>query len=267
MNWLERAGHYQEQKEDFVIITLVEVRGHAPRSAGSKMLVTKTDFHGSIGGGNLEKTAISKARALLEQTKQPTEFFNLKLNLQSGDFGIQCCGGEVKVMLERINTHRPSVVIFGAGHVGQALLGVLGLLPIDIYLIDSRQELVKNAIKPSTAKLITLHELIPEAAFATLPQNSILLILTHDHAEDLAILDTALKVDTYPFIGLIGSQVKWQTFQHELRKQGHSDETLERVHCPIGLENLKENHPGAIAISTAAQILALLQNQGVQLEP
>ena len=267
MNWLERAALYQNQKQDFVIVTLLEVRGHAPRTAGSKMLVTASESYGSIGGGNLEETALKKARALLAQSQQQLESFTLKLNLTSGDFGIQCCGGEVKVLLERIGSHRPSIAIFGAGHVGQALLKTLGLLPVDIYMIDSRKDLLANLANPSLAKLTTQHAPIPETALEHLPTSSLLIILTHDHAEDLAILDTALKNGSYPFIGLIGSEVKWTHFRQELQKHGHSVKTLERVRCPIGLHMLKEKHPAAIAISTAAQILAFFQEQGIELKP
>ena len=260
MSWLETLETLRRESTPFVLVTVAKVRGHAPRGAGSKMVVTKEKVFGSVGGGNLEQTAVEKARALLVENSSP-ELLTMTLNPKGGDHGVQCCGGEVTLLLEPLTPTRPTVVIFGAGHVGWALTHVLSILPIDLYLVDSREpqlSLLESFNPPSTFNLQLVYAPIPETALQDLPSGSHLLVMTHDHAEDIAILDVALKREDLSFIGLIGSSAKWAHFQQTLKKQGHTDEALQRVTTPIGLEGVPGKSPPAIAIATAAQLLQLL---------
>ena len=261
MGWLETLHNLQGHGEACVAVTVAQVRGHAPRGAGSKMIVTRTEVHGSVGGGNLEQSAVERARCLLAQQAVQPELFTLTLNPEGGDWGVQCCGGEVTLLLEPFRHDRPTVAIFGAGHVGWALVKVLGTLPIQICLIDSRADQLEP--KPSAETLESLltlrHRPVPEAALEDLPEGTLLLIMTHDHAEDIAILDTALKRDDFSFIGLIGSSAKWAHFRRELAKQGHDEVALARVTTPIGLPGIPGKSPQAIAIATAAQLLGYLE--------
>ncbi|MCA9837671.1 MAG: xanthine dehydrogenase accessory protein XdhC [Trueperaceae bacterium] len=265
LTWLEQAQILQKSKQAFVIVTLAKVKGHAPRKVGAKMLVTRESSFGSIGGGNLEETTLKRARALLSEKSPEASVFKLILNPQAGTYGIQCCGGEVEIMLEPQMSTRPSIAIFGAGHVGQALCRVLGQLPLDLYLIDSRMTQLSGFSE--APGLFKRHAPIPETQLDELPPDSYLVVLTHDHAEDLAILDKALRHSSFPFIGLIGSDVKWHHFQRELGKQGHSPEALALVTCPLGIPGISAKLPAAIAIATAAQILEHFSKQGVELEP
>ena len=246
----------------FVLVTVAQVRGHAPRGAGSKMVVTKDKVFGSVGGGNLEITAVEKARALLVTGSSP-ELLSMTLNPRGGEHGVQCCGGEVTLLLESISPTKPTVAIFGAGHVGWALVQVLSILPIDVYLVDSREPQLTPPkslnFSSSIFNLQSIRAPIPETALETLPPGSHLLVMTHDHAEDIAILDVALKREDLGFIGLIGSSAKWAHFQQELKKQGHDEATLERVTTPIGLKDVPGKSPQAIAIATAAQLLGCLE--------
>ncbi len=261
MSWLESALNLKNKGIPFVVITLTQVRGHTPRGAGSKMLVSKKDTYGSIGGGNLEQSTIKKARALLAKKVQTPEQFTLKLNPKGGEFGIQCCGGDVTVLLEPIMKSKTNLAIFGAGHVGWAVIHVLSPFPIDIYLVDSREKQLeppKNILLNPTAKLHTQHAPIPETALQDLPKNSHILVMTHDHAEDLAILDVALKRQNDSFLGLIGSNVKWMHFQEQLQSQGYSKQDLARITTPIGLKDVKGKNPQAIAVAVSAQLLSYL---------
>lgn len=267
MVWLESLITLSQKGEPFVIVTIVDVRGHAPRNAGTKMIVSWENVYGSVGGGNLEQTAIERARRMLESPQPPLlrgtltpEQITVTLNPREGEYGIQCCGGEVTLLLEPMNPSRPTVAIFGAGHVGWSLIHVLSMLPINVQLIDSRAEQLDNARLPEKARAtITLHHAdVPETIITSLPSESHLLVLTHDHAEDIAILDVALRRDDLGFIGLIGSSAKWAHFQQELKKQGHSEESLQRITTPIGVPGVPGKSPQAIAIATAAQLLSYL---------
>ena len=260
MTWLDPLIQLRKEGEPLVIVTIAAVRGHAPRGAGSKMLVTRGEVYGSVGGGNLEQSAIERSRACLAERVNVPEMLIMTLNPQGGEHGVQCCGGEVTLLLEPLYPQRPVVAIFGAGHVGWTLVQVLGTLPVELYVVDSRPaQLNAELPTPLAAKVHLIHAEIPETRLENLPTGSHLLILTHDHAEDLAILETALRDDSFGFIGLIGSEVKWQHFRRELHAHGFSDAELERVTTPIGLPGVPGKSPQAIAIATAAQLLSYLE--------
>ena len=261
MTWLDPLTQLRKEGEPLVIVTVAAVRGHAPRGAGSKMLVTQGEVCGSVGGGNLEQSAIERSRACLAEKVKAPEILTITLNPKGGEHGVQCCGGEVTLLLEPLYPQRPVVAIFGAGHVGWALVQVLGTLPIELYVVDSRPAQLKAELPtPLAAKVHLIHAEIPETALENLPTGSHLLILTHDHAEDLAILETALRDNArFGFIGLIGSSVKWQHFRRELHEHGFSESDLERVTTPIGLPGVPGKSPQAIAIGVAAQLLSYLE--------
>ncbi len=259
MTWLQHLVRLEQQRESFVVVTVAAVRGHAPRGAGSKMIVTQNEICGSVGGGNLERSAVETSRAYLCEKRATPEMMSVTLNPKGGDYGVQCCGGEVTLLLEPIYPKRPTVAIFGAGHVGWALVQVLGTLPIELHVVDSRSaQLERELPAPLHAEVHLAHAEVPETVLETLPVGSHLLVLTHDHAEDLAIVETALRQDKerrFGFVGLIGSAVKWQHFRRELLAHELSEEDLARVTTPIGLPEVPGKSPQAIAIGVAAQLL------------
>ncbi len=260
MTWLARVAELGAAGEPFVLVTVAVVRGHAPRGAGAKMVVTPDDVTGSIGGGNLEQSALLAARAMLSQGARAPELRRFLLNPHEGEHGVQCCGGEVSVLLEPVHPSRPVVAIFGAGHVGLALAEVLRVLPVAVTLIDSRPDRLAVPATRGVAPpdLSTRHAPVPESAVADLPSGAAVLVMTHDHAEDLAILDTVLRRGDLGFVGLIGSSTKWSRFRRQLADLGHDEAVIATVTSPIGLPAVPGKSPGAVAIATAAQLLAHL---------
>ncbi len=97
----------------------------------------------------------------------------------------------------------------------------------------------------------------PASLIEALPDNAYLLVMTHDHALDLAICDAALRHNRFRFLGLIGSQTKLGKFRKHLLDKGHSHTTLERLVCPIGIAQIRSKQPAHIALAVAAQLLAL----------
>lgn len=266
VTWLETATGLSASATPFVIVTVVVVRGHAPRASGAKMIVSQAHAFGSVGGGNLEQTAIERAREMLRIHIRNPELLTVSLTERAGGtYGVQCCGGEVTLMLEPIQTARPQVVIFGAGHVGIALTRVISGLPLEIVLIDSRLDMLEAARLASlepTASLSARHEPVLyglESAFQTIRPGASLLVMTHDHTEDLAILEAALKRPDLAYIGLIGSGAKWSTFTGQLRAKGFTEADLLRVTTPIGVEGVRGKQPEVIAIAVAAQLLMHLE--------
>ncbi len=266
MRWFEALTKLTEQKTPLVMVTLLSVRGHAPREAGAKMLVTADAVFGTIGGGNLEATAVNLARDILcrgvLQYAPTPQIHTLRLTENAvAEYGVQCCGGEVQILLEPVISTRPTVAIFGVGHVGLALVKVLSICPIELWLVDSRADMLtpERMVETQCAASLQIHQSpIPEIVVHDLPASSHLLVMTHDHAEDLAILDAALRRNDLGFIGLIGSKTKWANFKTKLHEQGFSSSEIARVTCPIGIPSISSKTPEAIAIATAAQLMPLL---------
>lgn len=273
MCWFEHLNHLAEQKVPLVLVTLVAVRGHAPREAGVKMLVTAEAVYGTIGGGNLEATAIGLARRMLtESTEVTPQMHTLRLTENApAAYGVQCCGGEVILLLERVTATRPTVAIFGVGHVGLALARVLSICPIDLWLVDSRAQMLAEArlapLQHGQARVKTWYAPILDGVVNDLPAGAHLIIMTHDHAEDLFVLERALGRADLGYLGLIGSAGKWARFQQKLKAQGFSEEDLRQVTTPIGLPGVRSKAPEVIAIATAAQLLPLLFEERPQAEP
>src|SRR3984957_13668491 len=140
MDWLRAVQQLRHDGQPGVLVTVIEVRGHAPREAGAKMVVSREYSWGSVGGGNLEATAVARARELMLSGAAEPEVLELQLNPHArSEHGRQCCGGVVKVLLEPLAV-RPVVALFGVGHVGDEVGRILSRLPIQLLLVDSRAE-------------------------------------------------------------------------------------------------------------------------------
>ena len=140
MDWLAALTQLRAEGAPGVLVTVAEVRGHAPRDAGAKMLVGTDQTWGSVGGGNLEETAVRRAREMITGGVRGAELLESRLNEHArNEHGRQCCGGEVRLLLEAFPV-RPTVAIFGVGHVGFELARILSRLEIPLHLVDSRAE-------------------------------------------------------------------------------------------------------------------------------
>lgn len=257
-------------------VEVMDSRGSVPRERGAWMAVFADRVAGTIGGGHLEFDAIDRARSLLrgwatlgEQGSQggkvATEHqHRYPLGPSLG----QCCGGVVMLrfvlvpqgrmdmLRERLQPPRDCVALFGAGHVGHALVRLLCNLPYRVMWVDSR-----DSVFPEEE-----HELVQceysdpvQSAVADLPAGSQVLIMSFSHAEDLEVVAQCLgrqrQHGDLPYVGLIGSATKWATFRRRLRERGFSDAELDHVTCPIGVPGIKGKEPEVIAVAVAAQLL------------
>jgi xanthine dehydrogenase accessory factor len=263
MDWLSAAQQLRHDGDPGVLVTVIEVRGHAPREAGAKMVVGRDRTWGSVGGGNLEATAVSRAREMIESGAAEPEIRESRLNPHARtEHGRQCCGGVVRLLLEPLAVP-PVVALFGIGHVGYELARILSRLPIRLLLVDSRSgqlDRVRLAdIIDGHADVGIYHTLLGEQILEQLPRGAHVVIMTHDHAEDFALCDAALRLpQPLGSIGLIGSSVKWTRFQAMLSEQGHSAETIGRITCPIGLPGITGKDPAVIAVAVASALLQRL---------
>jgi len=262
MDWLEAARQLRHDGQPGVLVTVIEVRGHAPREAGAKMVVSAEASWGSVGGGNLEATAIARARELIAAATAAPEIREIELNPHArAEHGRQCCGGFVRLLFEPLAV-RPVVALFGIGHVGYELARILSRLPIRLLLADSREEQLDRVrladVIDGRADVSIHHTLLGEQLLEQLPPGAHVVIMTHDHAEDYALCDAVLRLgQPLGSIGLIGSSVKWTRFQAQLAAAGHGPAAIARITCPIGQPGITGKDPAVIAVAVAA---ALLQN-------
>ena len=245
---LEAAG------APFVLVVLAEAFGSTPQDTGAKMLVTPAGLlTGTVGGGRVEAKAIATAQEMLAETgagQARPRFLSWTLK---GDVGMTC-GGAVKLYFEPHPAGGVTwpIVIFGAGHVTQAMLPVLIPLRCSISVYDSRPEWLAKLPRAWNVNARCVEDLA--AVVATLPANAFVLCMTQGHKTDRPILSRALAEHDFPYLGCIGSDAKAKILRQELVADGISPERAAQFHCPIGLE-FGTNHPHEIALSIAAQLL------------
>ncbi|SNR25476.1 xanthine dehydrogenase accessory protein XdhC [Puniceibacterium sediminis] len=154
-------------------------------------------------------------------------------------------------MIEPLLVPATHLWIWGAGHVGRALVDVLHPMPdLAITWVDTGPERFPATVPPGVT---TLPAADPTRAVPLAPRGARHLILTYSHELDLALCH-ALLSHGFDFAGLIGSDTKWARFRSRLRNLGHTDAQIARICCPIGQKQLGK-HPQAIAVGVAAQIL------------
>ena len=155
--------------------------------------------------------------------------------------------------VEPMAAPRTPVWIWGAGHVGRAVVDVLAPLPqMEITWVDTAPQRFPDAIQQGVNALPASD---PLRVVAHAPSDAAHLIMTYSHAIDLALCDALLR-HGFGFAGVIGSDTKKARFDSRLRKMGHSDAQISRICCPIGQKSLGK-HPQAIAVGVAAQLLSV----------
>ena len=256
-------------RQHAVLIQVQSTQGSVPREAGTWMAVFDDDLVGTIGGGHLEYQAIASARAMLSNPVaiQPTTVARFALGPALG----QCCGGVMQLRFERISAsdgpalalrlrgNLVPVALFGAGHVGHALVRVLAPLPFRVTWIDSRDGVFPGNVPE---RVWCEHSEPVQAAVAGLATESRVLIMSFSHAEDLDVVTACLKRQRekadLPYIGLIGSKTKWAAFRHRLELRGFTPVELAHITCPIGIAGITGKEPEVIAVAAAAQLLQTL---------
>ncbi len=241
-----------EAGEDSVVATVIGCRGSVPTNLGAKAVFTAGGLHtGTIGGGKIEARAAELAAEILGDSASPacqTRCWNLR-----NDVGMTC-GGEITLLFE-VHRGRPPwrIVIFGAGHVSQALVPVLARLACHLTVIDTRPDWLGKL--PAAGNLTSVRVENFEDGVASVPGGAFVLSITRGHSSDFPVLrDLLLREAPPPFLGVIGSASKRAALVRELRDAGVPAEKVGTLVCPLGLP-IGSNSPPEIAISIAAQLL------------
>jgi len=255
-NWNSAVYQLGKQGQAYVLVTLVGVSGSTPRNSGTKMVISQDDIYDTIGGGHLEHKTIKYAQKMLAAGKsgQHLEHFQLGSNLG------QCCGGNASVLFECFAAVGVNIMLFGAGHVGKALMPILTQLPCHITWVDSRHEQFQNNIDTlQNVKQVVSEE--PESEVANMPENSYYIVMTHNHQMDFDISQAILKRADFTYLGLIASDTKWRRFQQRYKHRDIDPTQVARMNCPIGLKAVGGKLPIEVAVSIAGEIINIYQAQ------
>ncbi len=247
--WINALADLQQQGEPCVLVTIIEERGSTPRNAGSKMVVTRERIFETIGGGHLEFKAMEMAREMLASRSQDTRLERFSLGASLG----QCCGGATVLLFEPMGEPQAQIAVFGAGHVGRALVPLLAGLPCKVRWIDSREAEFPPMIPAGVVRVLD-EEVVDQVA--AMPAGSYFIVMTHNHQLDLELTAAILARDDFTYFGLIGSKTKRAKFEHRLRDRDVSPEVLQRMRCPMGIAEVKGKLPVEIAISIAGEVIA-----------
>ena len=273
------------------LVTILATEGSAPRGPGARMVVTQSGLAGSIGGGKLEHQAMAQARAILRHAPGSWRIQDYPLGpllgqccggrvrllverLESapdgeGPFEVTLSEGVERRpfngdargtlrargplpaagmrFVEPVESNSLSVFLFGAGHVGRAIAARADGVPLHIAWYDSRPEMAE------TPGVVLAAEDEMAAGAAEAPDDSAVVIMTHDHGLDYRLVAAALG-GRARFVGLIGSKTKRARFLSRLGADGID---ASRLTCPIGLPGISGREPEVIAIAVLAQLLML----------
>ena len=157
-------------------------------------------------------------------------------------------------LLDAVLAPRAHLMLFGAGHVGAAIVRALAELPCRVTWVDEREEEFPATV-PANVSIEATDT--PEALVEKAPRGTTFLVMTHSHALDLRLSHAILSRPWDDWYGLIGSDTKRRQFEHRLRERGILEARLAAMVCPIGLPGIAGKAPAVIAASVAAQLLSL----------
>ncbi|MES2963726.1 MAG: xanthine dehydrogenase accessory protein XdhC [Bdellovibrionota bacterium] len=252
------AAELDAQGDAFVVVTMIAERGHVPQDLGAKCIVTASGLHsGTVGGGKVEARAIEEAKALLASGTAEPKLVTWNLTRDIG----MTCGGEATFLFEIHHRKKWSIVVFGAGHVGQALTRTLLNLDCQVTCVDFRADWLSRL--PDSPKLSKVLASEPEKIIGDLSPESSFVVMTRGHASDVPILDEIFRRHPHaPYVGVMGSDVKAARIRSDLLARGIDAGLIERLRSPIGLD-LGGNDPYEIAISVVAELLKVRDEKRV----
>jgi len=238
--WLDGALSCARTGAAFAVVTAIV----SATNAHGALLVTPDDTRGTLGNQAIDSAAIALARTRLSGTA-------------GGAALVRFAEDDATTLLVQVERPDPfDVLVFGNGHVGRALVDVLGVVAAHVRWIDSRAGDFPRAV-PRNVDVVVTDE--PEDELRRAPAGAYVVVTTHSHALDLALIETALSRDDLRYVGLIGSQSKRAQFERRLVARGYPVQAFQRIHCPIGAgaAPIKSKHPGAIAIAIAAELIVV----------
>jgi xanthine dehydrogenase accessory factor len=169
-----------------------------------------------------------------------------------------------RVIIGRRSTPVPQyapmhIVLFGAGHVGHALITLLGMLPCVVQWVDERDELFPDEV-PANVQIEATDT--PATIVEEAPAGAYFIVMTHNHALDFELTEHIMRRRDFAWFGLIGSKTKRVKFERRLMERGVAEERMDEMTCPIGVAGIVDKAPSSIAVAVAAQLMQMRVAQG-----
>jgi xanthine dehydrogenase accessory factor len=244
-----RIAELLQQRKRIVVATISEVKGSAPQKAGAKMIVfADGSFDFTIGGGPFEAEVIQDALSGFHQTTP----FHREYKLTKNEIGMYC-QGYVRVLFETY-LPQPRLMIFGGGHVGQALSKLAAASELfSVTVIDDREQFANREKHPSADHIIHSDRNF-EKDVPAIDEETYVVIVTRCHPTDKMLVQRYAPKKIAAYIGVIGSEAKIRQFYKELEEEGVPASDLEELHAPIGLP-IGGKSPAEVAISILAELV------------
>lgn len=238
------------------VCTVVATKGSTPRKAGASMLVVDDgsplgQIRGTIGGGAVEHEVRRRALEVVQTTRPLLLEFPLTTVLG------MCCGGTMTLFIESLRM-RPPCILFGAGHVGEALAATAARAGFDVTVVDPRDELCTPERFPEAA-LRDSYDHDDDLDALPFSADAFVVIATHDHQTDQRLAERVLPRPAR-YVALVGSQRKATLTRERCRQKGLADDVIDRLRCPAGLDIGAET-PEEIALSIVAQMVQVRRRE------
>jgi xanthine dehydrogenase accessory factor len=225
-HWVQRVIELARVHVPHVVVT--------PERGQDKLVVTRDDAVGSLAPAAdvlaVARRMVGAKHAVLETV------------------------GDARLLFDPSDPHDLEVVLFGAGHVGRALVQVLGGLPCTVTWVDGRDGQFPSAV-PANVRIEATDT--PVAVVGQAPVDAAFLVMTHSHALDFDLAEAILARGDFRYFGMIGSATKRRSFEQRMRARGVAQVALERMTCPIGVPGVVGKEPEVIAVAVAAQLMQL----------
>lgn len=246
--WVATLGSLRERGVPVVVATPFE------HSITGRLIVTADRADGSVGDAGLGARIVDAARTLLAQGGEA----QLLRFASSGE------NSDVDVFLDPLRDNPFDIVLFGAGHVGRALVQMLAALPCRVTWVDAREsEFPANV--PDNVSVVATD--MPEEEVAAAPTEAYFLVMTHSHPLDQTLAEAILRRGGFAYFGLIGSVSKRRQFERRMARRGFSEASFLDMTCPIGVPGITGKEPATIAIAVAAQLLRVRQARAAKSRP
>ena len=248
--------------EAVALASVISAQGSVPGKPGAHMAVTAAEVYGTVGGAGLEVKVMNHLREILVSGEGRVETYQLQRD-STANVGTKLnslCGGIVTVAMEVVQP-MPHILLAGGGHCAQAIADASAPLGWNISVLDVRSEYANEELWPDAEECISAEpgDFLVRETTESLARFSHVLLLGHDWEIDEALLIGLLeRCENRPRIGCIGSRSKWQAFEESARDAGITQDALDAVICPIGI-NIGAESPQEIAIAVLAEIIADLK--------
>ncbi|XFA98929.1 XdhC family protein [Candidatus Izemoplasma sp. B36] len=256
MSIYDKISTYRKQNISLILVTAVSKEGSGPVEVGKKMIYLDTDkAYGTVGGGALEYYAREKCKDLLKTRTNLLETYYLQEGKVFNDAKTlpMACGGKVTLFYEYIGPQE-TIYVFGAGHVGQALVNVLKTMNFHVTVIDDRKEVIDNF---KNADILINKPFVKYIEEEGLKTNSFIIVCTPNHKQDYHVINKVIELDIKPkYMGMLCSPEKLDEYLTSTYKKFGKDIDLSYFYSPIGLD-LGGGSPEEIAISITSEILAI----------